>query len=275
VLALAGSALDADTSRLVEEMIVGSLDATGRFKVTSRNDMMSLLGFEKQKQSMGCEEASCLAEIAGALGVDLVAAPRAGRLDNLTMLTVAIVEVKTAAALARSRRTVASAAELPAAVDAMVEEMVRAMDGAAPGSPPRPPSRFGQEQERPNREGGDRGLDSDASRQGAAPPSPFAERGTSAAKGEGGRGGEPPPEGRRFGTKIWIATGVAVAAAGAALYFGSAALSETKTRDSTLRTAEYVRASAAADDNVLRANVAWGVTGAAAIAAGVFIAFPF
>jgi hypothetical protein len=47
------------------------LSASG-IKVTSHSDMEQALGFERQKQLMGCSDNgnSCLAELAGALGVD-------------------------------------------------------------------------------------------------------------------------------------------------------------------------------------------------------------
>lgn len=46
----------------------------GRVKVTTQRDVAQLLGLERQKQLLGCADAasSCLAELAGALGVDAV-----------------------------------------------------------------------------------------------------------------------------------------------------------------------------------------------------------
>jgi len=249
VLAVAGAGLDPDAAKLVEELVVGSLDATGRFKVTSRNDMAAVLGFEKQKQVMGCEEASCIAEIAGALGVELVAAPRAGRLDDLTMLTLSIVDVKSAAALARSRRSLGKASELPGAVDAMVAEMLGVIDGAA-------------------RSGGSEPVTEVPGSAAPARVSVDASPLPGPARPERGRAS-------RFGAKTWLAAGAAVVAAGAAAWFASTALAEAKTRDSTLSRAEYARASAAAEDAVTRSNIAWGVAGTATVAAGVFVAFPF
>jgi len=268
VLAPAGGGLDADTVRLVEELVVGSLDATGRSKVTSRSDMASVLGFEKQKQTLGCDEsASCIAEIAGALGVELLAAPRAGKLENLTVLTLSIIDARSATAVARARRTMGSLTELPGAIDAMVAEMLPAVT-AAPGSPPRPPSPFGQEQERPKGEGGDRTVDAAASGTPALPPrvSRSEER---AERNERGAGG------KALGAKTWLATGLALAAAGAGTYFALAARSEATTRDTTLSAAEYDRAQGAAEAAVFRTNVAWGVAAAAGVAAGLLFAFQF
>jgi len=251
VLAPAGGGLDADTARLVEELVVGSLDATGRFRVTSRSDMASVLGFEKQKQTLGCDEsASCIAEIAGALGVELLAAPRAGKLENLTVLTLSIIDARSASAVARARRTMGSLTELPGAIDAMVAEMLPAVTGGATApSPTLPQKNLGE---------GDRA--------GGASSARSLPR---ALSGEGWGGG------RRFGAKTWIAAGVALAAAGAATYFALSARSEATARDTTLRAAQYDRAQAAADAAVVRTNIAWGVAGATGVAAGLLFAFQF
>jgi len=252
VLGLAGSALDADTARLVEEMIVASLDSTGRFKVTSPNDLVAVLGFERQKQSLGCEEsAACLAEIAGALGVEFVAAARVGKLENLTVLMLAIIDVKNAAAVARSRRTLGSVKEFPAAIDAMVAEAVAGI-GPAFGSRL---SAFG------------------TAVGGAAAAHLSTELGTSETPASGAPRAAAEPalpkaESRKSKAGFWLASGAAV-------WFASSAMSETKSRDSTLSRGEYARASTAAENAVFRSNVAWGVAGTAALAAGVFVAFPF
>jgi len=249
VLAPSGGGLDADTAKLVEELVVGSLDATGRFKVTSRSDMASVLGFEKQKQSLGCDEsASCIAEIAGALGVELLAAPRAGKLENLTVLTLSIIDARTATAVARARRTMGSLTELPGAVDSMVAEMLHAMDATAP-SPTLPQKNLGE------------------AVGAGAPPAPSPSPAHFAGEGRGG--------GRRVGAKTWIAAGAALAAAGAAAWFALSARSEAAARDTTWSAAEYDRAQSAADAAVLRTNIAWGVAGAAGVAAGLLFAFQF
>src|SRR6185295_5852068 len=52
--------------------------------VTGKNDIAALLGLERQKQLLGCsdEQASCLAELAGALGVDGLLTGSLGKVGN-------------------------------------------------------------------------------------------------------------------------------------------------------------------------------------------------
>src|SRR5206468_3795433 len=48
-----------------------SLLRSDRLKVTTATDVANVLGVERQKQLLGCgDQSACLAELAGALGVD-------------------------------------------------------------------------------------------------------------------------------------------------------------------------------------------------------------
>jgi len=126
-----GGGYDAKAIALIEELVVGALDATGRLRVTSRGDVESLIGFEKKKQALGCQESSaCLSEIVGALGVDLLAVPTVGKLGSASVVAIKVVDVRTANAVARSQRSLASDAELPDAIVALVGEVVATLDRA-------------------------------------------------------------------------------------------------------------------------------------------------
>jgi len=211
VLAPSGGGLDADTAKLVEELVVGSLDATGRFKVTSRSDMASVLGFEKQKQTPGLRR-ECLVH-RGDRG-------RAGR--------------------RAARRAPRRQAREPHGADALDHRRAQRHCG----------------------------------RPGAAHDG-LAHRTAGSHRRDGGRDGGGGDGGRTLGAKTWIAAGAALAAAGAGTYFALSARSEAKTRDTTMSAAEYDRAQGAAEAAVFRTNVAWGVAGAAGIAAGLLFVFQF
>src|SRR5688572_27104674 len=56
-------------SVLVQECngrVNAELHKLGVFKVTSKDDIRAMLSHEKEKSLLGCEDASCLAEIGGA-----------------------------------------------------------------------------------------------------------------------------------------------------------------------------------------------------------------
>src|SRR5881398_1613253 len=71
---------EAATARLVTQVLVGETPKLGKFEVISSSDVTQLLGFERQRQLLGCKEDSCLAELGGALGVDYLVTSQLGKL---------------------------------------------------------------------------------------------------------------------------------------------------------------------------------------------------
>jgi len=114
-----GSGMDPRTLGSLEEMVLTALSDSGRFRrVVGRSDIASVLGWEANKQKLGCDESSsCVAEIAGALGVDFVAALDVGRFGEVYILSLKILETRRATVLARGKRKVAKESGLPDAVD--------------------------------------------------------------------------------------------------------------------------------------------------------------
>lgn len=88
---LSSSGVDPLVVRAWEERLVDRLSSP-RWRITSARDLQTLLGLERQKQLLGCESnTSCLAELAGALGVDYllsgsVVRSESGYLANLRVL---------------------------------------------------------------------------------------------------------------------------------------------------------------------------------------------
>jgi hypothetical protein len=64
--------------------------------VIGSEEIRSMMGFERQKQNLGCQDASCLAEIGGALGSDLLIIGTLGRFGKTYLLTLQLVEARTA-----------------------------------------------------------------------------------------------------------------------------------------------------------------------------------
>jgi len=250
--------MDPKTLETVEELILGALADTGRFKVVGRSDLGAVMGFEKQRQALGCEQsAACLAEIAGALGVDYIGVPNVGRLGTGIVVSLKLIEARTAAVHVRARRTVASENELEAAIVGLAREVAQAA-GAEPGSPPLPPSRFGQEQERPKREGGDRSADATVG--GTALPPRVSRSEERAERNERGVGGRAGP---------WLALGLGLAAAGAGAYFGREAYSAAGRMQTAADWTVRARADADAGRQSTFANVSFGVAAASVATAAV------
>jgi len=84
--------------------VVAAEAARRPLRVVSRSDLAALLGFERQRQLLGCGDAACLAEIGGALGVDFLLATQVGRVGGVWLVTVALLDARGARPAVRAMR---------------------------------------------------------------------------------------------------------------------------------------------------------------------------
>jgi hypothetical protein len=63
------------------------------FDVIARSDIQAMLGFQKDRQLLGCtEDASCIAEIGGSLGVDYVLTGQIGQIGSQFNISLLVVD---------------------------------------------------------------------------------------------------------------------------------------------------------------------------------------
>jgi TolB-like protein len=116
---------------VVEEILLAALSRTDRFQVVGRSDLAAYLTLEQQRQAAGCSASECMVQLAGALGVEMVASADIAQLGNLMVLNLRVVRVRDVSAV-RAERTVHSDDEILAASDALAREVAAALDGGAP-----------------------------------------------------------------------------------------------------------------------------------------------
>jgi len=252
----AGEGIGEKTAATVEEILLTAMHRTERFDVVGRSDIANLIGFERQKQLAGCkEDISCAAEIAGVLGVALLASASIGRLGPVTVVNLKIIDVAKARVVARAEARPGAEAELPAALDRLVAEAVAgcAREGCFGPStlPAHPEPVEGRPVARDER--------TDRLPDAAARPEPAT------------------PGGRRSPIWAWTAAGAAAVAAIAGVIVGwqaQAALEGDHAVNGEARTHSLtqVQGQRAAD---LRtgANVLFGCAGALGVGAGVLFVF--
>ena len=94
--------MDPSLVRLLNEVLLASFQTQGEYETIGSSDIAAMLTLEEEKIKLtGCADDACLAEIGGALGVDLLAVASAGRVGKLSVLTLKLVDVKRARVLAR------------------------------------------------------------------------------------------------------------------------------------------------------------------------------
>ena len=115
-----------------------ALTEAARFKtveVLGESDLAALLGHERQKALLGCQEDSCMAEIGGAMGASWLLVGSVGRIGQATRVDLKLIDVKKAKVLARVGET----AEGPPdrAIAAVQRGLVALLSPVA--GPPAPP----------------------------------------------------------------------------------------------------------------------------------------
>jgi hypothetical protein len=86
-------AFDANVIKVVNSFLAKDLRNEG-FDVITPTDIGAALGFERQKQMMGCSETSCLAEIGGAMGADYIVHGEMASLEHNTALTLTLTDTR-------------------------------------------------------------------------------------------------------------------------------------------------------------------------------------
>lgn len=128
--------IDPGTTAILTDKLVHELRKSGRFsRVVSPREMGELLTLEQTRQLAGCEDQSCLAEIAGALGVEQMTSGTVGLVEGSRVINVALLDTRTNEPLGSASITVRG--EEQGAVVFAMEEAVVNMLGLEPiGSPP-------------------------------------------------------------------------------------------------------------------------------------------
>jgi hypothetical protein len=86
---------------LLTDALTASVSSSKRFRqVTSARQLEQALSLERQRQLLDCSSDSCMAEIAGALGVDFILSCSLGRLGELWLVNLALVQANTGTVVA-------------------------------------------------------------------------------------------------------------------------------------------------------------------------------
>ena len=126
-----GIGADPELVRLVSTLLASELRKVPGLMVTSQEDVRSLLGLERQKQMLHCSDASCLAEIGGALGVDLMVTGSVSKLGDSLVLVLRAIDVRHAQVKHDVTRRLQSAK-----ADAVLDVLPQMVDALFPAAAP-------------------------------------------------------------------------------------------------------------------------------------------
>lgn len=98
--------MDGSLGGILTEVISAEVNSYGTHEVVAGRDIEAMLGFEKQKELLGCNDVSCMAELGGALGVDFLLASEFAALGGTYIVNVKLIDIKGASVSKRAYETV-------------------------------------------------------------------------------------------------------------------------------------------------------------------------
>lgn len=133
--------LDQNLGSFYAEHLSVRLEAR-KLRVVTQRDIATVLSLERQKQLLGCadDSTSCMAELAGALGVDAIATGQVAKVGKSFQVNLRILSSRDASALFVFSKLVKSEEELLEALneagDQIIEKLAPGEDNAVVTSPP-------------------------------------------------------------------------------------------------------------------------------------------
>ncbi len=126
--------IDPGVVRLLNELMLTQFQKSGRYTVIGSSDISAMLQAEQRNQLLACTETSCLAEMGGALGADLIAHASIGAVGDFYLINIKIIDVRRAVVVERVSRE----------VDALENQLIAAMRSSVvevtTGEAPKPPA---------------------------------------------------------------------------------------------------------------------------------------
>ncbi|MBI5542778.1 MAG: hypothetical protein HY901_02740 [Deltaproteobacteria bacterium] len=130
-LAFLGVAADANAKGIgdsVSEYVQSQLHSLGAYEVIGKAEIRALLGFEKEKQLLGCAEESCLAEVGGAMAAERVISGTLAQVGDSYLLNLSLIDSKRARLISRVGRRVVGTGSLDPLLDLVRPALVELVE---------------------------------------------------------------------------------------------------------------------------------------------------
>lgn len=124
VLDLKSADLSQSERETITSIVTTHLSKYPPLSVMSSLDIQSLANVEATRQAAGCDDASCLAEIAGALGAEIILYGQAGKLGGALIVTLNAYDSAKSAAIAREQVNAKDAGQLPSLLPPAVDRLI-------------------------------------------------------------------------------------------------------------------------------------------------------
>lgn len=124
LLDLSSHNVDEGTTRTIQSLVAVELQHYDALSVLTSEDIKRSLELEEARIALGCDEVSCLAEVAGALGAEIVLYGDIGKLDETLILNLSLFDTGGMESIGRVSVQVTSRKKLPAALSARMRDLL-------------------------------------------------------------------------------------------------------------------------------------------------------
>lgn len=131
-----GRSVTQEITQTVGSLLPSYVGQDSRFVVQSGSELREMISLQAEKELVGCEENSCLAELAQALGARFVLFGNMGKLGQLIIINLALFDNVTGQAVARKALQAKRLEDLPPILEGGVRDLLA---GVAVGSGDVPP----------------------------------------------------------------------------------------------------------------------------------------
>jgi hypothetical protein len=134
VLDLEAVGVDKDVARSIDPFVANAAAVPG-VEVVAQSELKKVADVEAQKAELGCDSSSCLSELAGAMGAQLVLFGSVSKLGSTTTVAIAIFDSSNTGIL-RDSISVDDVGQLPKALPDKVRSLVERAHAHAARAPP-------------------------------------------------------------------------------------------------------------------------------------------
>jgi hypothetical protein len=97
---------DGELAHMLSEILTVEARKVQGVQVLSMSDIEATLGYEQQKQLLGCDDTSCMAELGGAMGCRLILSSKVGRVGDTYVLALSVIDTQSVKVVSSTYDTV-------------------------------------------------------------------------------------------------------------------------------------------------------------------------
>lgn len=129
ILSLRSESLGGEVASILDGAVATTLASYAELDVVTQKDLAQLMELEAERTAMGCDESGCLAEVAGALGAEIVIYGQVAKLDDLYVLQLFLFDAGSAKSIGREQLTSSKVSDLAKELEPAVHRLVGPLVG--------------------------------------------------------------------------------------------------------------------------------------------------